>query len=365
MTKKRLFLLLMIFPFFLGAQSQYYCLIQGGKTLRIHPRYPETPFVAKGVEAGVFWKGSGKAPWHTVFKNPESGIAFCYWDLGNPSVLGKAYSVLPTFGQILYEKRKWSLGYDFGFSLTWFSKPYNRLTNPLNIAAGSHLSSISFLRTRIQYRIYPSCLLFLGASITHSSNGNTTSPNLGVNIPSALLGVSYEIPSKVHSNSTKTPLPEWKNEYFYGIRTGFGITENIAPDGPKYPIFTTNFFWGKEASPWFSWRTGTEIFYSQKAREALLEGEVLPKKLNHGSTGVVIYGGGEITAGHISLLAQAGPYLINPYQMEKYRIYTKFGFQFYPYDKQIKRDKQFYGGVYVHAHSGEADFAEIGIGYLF
>ncbi|MBX7242266.1 MAG: acyloxyacyl hydrolase [Bacteroidia bacterium] len=365
MIKTVFVLLSLIFPLFLSAQTQYYCFFQQGKTLRIHPRYPEMDFAAKGLEAGIFRYGNGKAPWHTVFKNAGAGIAFSYWNPGSPQVLGKIYSVTPCFGQILLRKSRWKWDYETGFSLAWFSKPYNRTTNPGNIAVGSHVSSISFLRTKIRYSVFPSVALSLGAGITHSSNGSTTSPNLGVNIPSFLVGVSYEIPGKKSPELTKNPLPDWKNEYFYGIRTGIGITENLVPDGPKYPVFTTNVFWGKEASPWFSWRTGAEVFYSQKSREAILEGELIPKGLNHRSTGVVIYGGGEITAGHISLLAQAGPYLINPFLMEKYRIYTKFGFQFYPFDKQLKKDKQLYMGVYVHAHSGEADFAETGIGYLF
>ena len=364
MKNKVLFLILFLFLGKMYGQIQTHFSFQQGKTLRIHPRYPQTPFAAKGVETGVRFYAKGNPQWHRIFHHPKVGLVFTFWDLGNPQVLGKVYSVLPTLGQTLVGRKKWKWEYDLGFSLAYFTKPYRRVANPTNIAVGSHLSSQLFLRTDFQYILTPSLSFMLGGGFTHCSNGNTTSPNLGVNIPSVMTGVIYTAPTKNKPETEELVLPVWKNEYLYGIRIGGGLTENIAPNGPKYTMLTSNVFWGKDANRWLSWRIGAEVFYSQKAHETLIDGEIIPKGINHHSVGMSVYGGGEITAGHISVLAQAGPYLLNPYMMN-YRIYTKFGFQFYPFDRQDRKRKQVFAGVYVHAHSGEADFAELGLGYLF
>ncbi len=364
---KILYAICLCCPYLLPAQTSLGLILHGGKTVRIHPRYPKTPCFSKGIEGYISLTPSGKAPWHSLLRGPHFGFSFGIWSPGNPEVLGKMYSFMPVFGQLLAEKERWEWDYEIGASLVWFTRPYHRQTNPSNIAVGSHLSSLSFLRTRFFFTLMPSVSLMTGVGIIHSSNGGTSSPNLGVNIPECMVGIMYS----VGNFSSKTQIKEYsrppnrKNAYLWGIRIGLGMTENLAPGGPKYGVSTANIFWGKEATPWLNWRVGSEVFYSYRSKAALIEGEITTKGLNHKATGVVVYGGGEIVAGHIGLLMQAGTYLINPIQMEDYRIYTKLGIQFYPFDRQERNKRQFYTGVYVHAHSGEADFAEIGVGYLF
>ena len=78
--------------------------------------------------------------------------------------------------------------WDFGLSTGW--KPYHKEHNPLNKVVGSKMNAYINLNFLFDWHLNKDWSLDCGVGLTHFSNGNTHSPNAGVNIVSARIGVS-------------------------------------------------------------------------------------------------------------------------------------------------------------------------------
>lgn len=343
---------------YLSTQFQY------GKIVAISPNYPPILHNAKAYQLIYEKKTSGKSHWHSLYHYPRICWVASIWDLGNDEVLGKSFVIQPVFKQTIFHKKNFTLDYNVGVSLAYFTKIFSFNQNPQNTAVGSHLSSTSNIGLAITHTILQKWAYTAGIGLSHFSNGNTSSPNLGINIPAAFVGVSYKIAERQAAPIIKDSLPILSKKIYPAFKIAYGYSEALAPNGPKYPFYSGSFFLNKNIKPWFRLRAGSELFYSQKAKEAMSDLQVEAKSLQNSTWGLAVFAGGELLIGHLSLVMQGGPNILQPFQM-KYRIYSKIGLQYYPFDTQLRPRKQIYAGVYVHAHAGEADFTEVGIGYIF
>lgn len=346
------------------SQSYFSSQFQYGKIVSISPSYPPILHNAKAYQLLFEKKTSGKSHWHSLYHYPSICWAAGIWDLGNDEVLGNSLVIQPIFKQTIFHEKNFTLDYNVSTSLAYFTKIFSFSQNPQNTAVGSHLSSTSNIGVSITHTILQKWAYTAGIGLSHFSNGNTSSPNLGINIPAASLAISYKIAERQAIPIIKDSLPIISKKIYPAIKIAYGFSEALTPNGPKYPFYSGSFFLNKNLSHWFRLRMGSELFYSQKAKEAMYDLQVNTKTLQNSTWGLAVFAGGELLIGHLSLVMQGGPNILQPFQM-KYRIYSKIGLQYYPFDTQLRPRKQIYAGVYVHAHSGEADFTEFGIGYIF
>lgn len=366
-----------IFAFFLffsiinhaqNADNRISVAFHYGRVVKNNHIFPALPQNSPAIEVAYSQKVSGKKTWHSIYHFPEIGISLLWINLGNPDVLGQGISIIPYFSQDLIRRKKFHFQYTLGASLGYISKPYDRVSNPTNNVLGSHINNYSFAQGSFFHQISDKIEVYYGLRASHFSNGNTSIPNLGINIPTGVVGMKYHfLPKTQPQNKSADSLIYPKQKVFSKIspsfRVALGITEKGTAGGPKYPIylasFSLNTIWKKQLRV----KLGTEWFYAMGGRELIVNEEFgLPKFKS--SMGGIVYVGGEFLLGRVGLLAQAGPYLIKPYQMN-HLLYTKLGVQFYLKNQQHFIHNQPFIGVYVHSHTGEADFTEVGFGWIF
>lgn len=341
----------------LHAQQKLSFSYKTGQVLPIHPDYPPST-LAHGFCLAWTKALHGKAAWHHLLKNPSLQLGFQYWTLGNPEVLGNVFTLQPELLLPIHKRMK----VEIGTSIAYFTKTYEPELNPTNIAVGSHLSSTSNLGISYACPIANHYEIALGIGMSHFSNANTSTPNLGVNIPYVSVQAGKKLGNQQAQETAPPMLPDLDKRLHLNLRGGIGMTEALTPNGPKYPIYTLTAFVQKPISRIFRWRAGLEGLYSVYARSSMLDMEM--KDYLSRTYGAVLFGGFSCMLSRISLIGQAGPYLYKPYGMN-YKLYTKFGAEFYPFDTQLRPRKQWFLGIYVHAHSGQADFGELGVGYVF
>ncbi|GAB4403689.1 MAG: hypothetical protein OHK0039_03130 [Bacteroidia bacterium] len=352
------FLLLPVQPLY--AQLWLTAQTYAGTTLRIHPQYPTPTQTATGIEAGIEWAPDGAAM--AGWGSPRAGLVLLHAGTGHPDVLGRGYALLPYLRWTTQPWHGWRASCAVGFSLAWLDRPYDRVTNPTNIATGHALNNLTMLRVQASYEARGPLVWHLALSGFHFSNGHTRYPNLGLNIVGVATGVGYRLgeaaPVAVRSGRwRRVPLRP-------GLRLGYGISGGKAPDGPLYPMYTL-----LVETPWAHWGPATFTaalmgFQSGYVQAFVRDHEVPVRSPSRAALGLTANAGARLALGHFAFQFRVGPYLRRPYLMD-YFLYTELGWEWHfvrPSRQALCRP---YVGLYVHSHSGEADFATCAWGVAF
>lgn len=358
------FFLCLLFLGLTHAQPSYEVSTHLGPTLRIHPAFPEVNPLSHVLEASILFPTSGKKIWHQRYGFPEIGLSLVYSSFGNPEVLGWGVSLMPSLRGLITQRQQWRIQYVLASSLIYASQSFDRVENPTNNVIGARISNLTHFGFEGIWQFHPKLAYVIGISGTHLSNARVRIPNLGINIPALKMGIRYS-PQQTQERKSASPPPSQKGLQVYpGIRLGYGFTSSKVPDGPIYPVylasFNVNTFWRNK----IRFKLGLEGFFNTSISEFYRNHQADWVPLPSGAIGIALYGGFEYALGRFSIVGHLGPYLKRAELMD-YFLYTKLGTQYYLFDQQLKDRKQVYLGIYVHSHSGEADFAEIGLGYLF
>src|SRR5699024_5628449 len=139
------------------------------------------------VEVYANLQTKGKRLWERLYRYPQLGFAFSYYDYGMPQELGKAYSLTGYMDNTLKKWKKSSLRLNLGAGLVYSTRHYIPKENELNTAIGSKFCFA--LRGTIRYEMELTEKLFMNVNFAfrHFSNGGLNKPNNGMNFP--LLGV--------------------------------------------------------------------------------------------------------------------------------------------------------------------------------
>ncbi|MFN0201155.1 MAG: hypothetical protein ACKVTZ_06515 [Bacteroidia bacterium] len=380
-------LLLLLLPFTNHAQTYVQFQTQIGYIVKNHPKFTPVYAPSFGAVVGIVKMTNKPKEWHYLFHFPEIGVNVGFFTFGNLKVLGNAYTFSPHFSQNLWCKKKVDIQYRLGTTLAYASKPYHFVNNPTNTVIGSKINNYSFAELRFLWHLSPQSNLLTAFHVGHFSNGNTSIPNLGINIPAFAVGYEYQwkaadvskydvaaqrelvtnsrckkMYSQEISEMDSVKAKKWSN-FFVSARVGIGMTEKGNGASPKYPIYVGSLSLNRDYKKWLRLKAGVETFYTTAAKEAIVNQDY-PLNPQTAPLGLVAYVGSSFLMGHTALVLQAGPYLKKPYQFD-YTLYTKLGLEFYPYLQQKKYRFQPFLGIYVHSHSGEADFAEASVGYSF
>ena len=87
------------------------------------------------------------------YKKPEYGAGIEVLSLGNPEMLGKAYSIYLHWGFHAVNKNRSKLKIWFAPGVAYVSKIYDPLTNPENTALSNHLNIYFKLASTYAYQI--------------------------------------------------------------------------------------------------------------------------------------------------------------------------------------------------------------------
>ncbi|UOQ75817.1 acyloxyacyl hydrolase [Hymenobacter sp. 5516J-16] len=143
-----------------------------------------------GVEVNLQRQTHGGEPWHAWYRYPKVGVALMYYDYHNPR-LGQSYAASVYINKAFWRTQRQELSFRIGTGVGYFSKRFDQATNHKNTIISSRLNAT--LQTRLEYDVALSeqLGLLLGVGLNHYSNGATTKPNFGINLPTVVLGLNY------------------------------------------------------------------------------------------------------------------------------------------------------------------------------
>ncbi|MVZ66523.1 acyloxyacyl hydrolase [Sphingobacterium sp. DK4209] len=182
-----------------------------------------------------------------IFSKTQQGIGVAVFSFGNDRELGTPIaSYLFQNAEILRLSKLSSLHYEWNFGLSSGWRPYNPVSNPMNMVMGSKVNAYINLGLFFKWRLNKQWNMMTGADFTHFSNGNTEYPNAGLNMIGAKLGLAYNLTEHrpKEGEIVETALvPSFPRHVSYDFvlfgswrRKGieFGNTQVASPD--KYPV---------------------------------------------------------------------------------------------------------------------------------
>lgn len=181
-----------------------------------------------------YLRTGGHKHWHQNYGFPITGFGYYFVDLGNPKVLGRAHSIFGIVNFPLHRRPHFSINFNSGIGLSYFTTYFDVQNNIYNSAMGSHFNSFFDFSLDLQIHAFKHFWLGQSFGLTHSSNGRTNTPNLGINLLTFRLAIRkanyYAFPKQQTFQTDENNQARWM---FNAIASG-GIRERSYPGGTKY-----------------------------------------------------------------------------------------------------------------------------------
>ncbi|MBT9394587.1 acyloxyacyl hydrolase [Hymenobacter sp. NST-14] len=330
---------------------------------------PHTPAVRHlavshptGVEVNVQRQTNGSAPWHAWYRYPKVGLAFTYYNYHNP-MLGRSYAVSAYVNKTFWRRARQEVNFRLGTGLGYFPVRFNPAANPKNTIVSSRLNATLLARLEYDVALTEHLGLLLGLGLNHYSNGATTKPNFGINLPTLLLGLNYH-PQRpfVPLSTAPAPAPADLGRTFLNLSTSVGWKQRSETDPARYLVNSLTLAAGRRINRKSNLVIGLEGFYDrsllaqQRADEAAARlrdpayaGGPQPDVKKAG-----VYVGHELLFGRLAFVSHLGFYLYNPYKSNKF-YYERLGLKYHFTDR-------LFGNVDLKIHRGAADVIEWRLG---
>ncbi|UOR04296.1 acyloxyacyl hydrolase [Hymenobacter aerilatus] len=338
-------------PYVVGAYAQ-------GSFVMAH-----TPAVAHlavshptGVEVNIQRQTTGTAPWHAWYRYPKIGLALVYYDYHNP-MLGQSFAATSYINKAIWRTARQELNFRLGTGLGYFTTSYDRYTNNKNIMIGSRLTATLQARVEYDVALTDHLGLLLGVAFNHYSNGATTKPNRGINLPSVVLGVNYhQLRNFRPQPDAMVAKPDDIGHYFVNLSASYASKQLRETDqwtNRRYSAFSATVAVGRRLNRKSNLMLGLEGFQDQSLRAAQRDtaraGSNLPDIRKAG-----IYVGHELLFGRLAFVSHLGVYIYNPYKSNPY-YYERLGLK-YHFTKRV------FGNVDLKVHRAAADALELRVG---
>lgn len=294
---------------------------------------------------------------HTVFERayhyPEVGLAYCYFALGNPDVVGNAQAIYPFVNFPLARSKKLQLGLRIGGGIGYINKVFNAHENFKNNAISSHINGVMSLRFCLDYKLNIKSKLSFGLGLTHWSNGSTVVPNLGINVNTVCLSYQHFFGKESKYNRDSLPLfkSTWKNSFFIAA-----FHKQIVPAGGS--SFLVGTIYGNRSYQFnrkSSLGYGVDLFYNKAIIESLKRQDLAPTAIDAWRAGIHL--SYMLSMGDCAITIENGVYVYGKLDGDTW-LYTRLGVR-------QKLSKHFFACVNLKTHYAKADFFEFGVGYEF
>ena len=303
------------------------------------------------VQLNMFYTPDGHKDWHRYTRFSDIGLAIMQIETGS-NELGTAYGFIPYIGLFPHRSKLLDWTGQFGMGLGYFTKKWDRTELRKNVMIGSHLNLAVTLQTELQWHLTPSLDITTGLAFTHLSNAGTTKPNLGINIPSASIGLRYTLDRGL-SPLKVTDSTEVKQQHeMIILGAGFINQFDVLLD---YRVATTlSFEYGRyNASKRNRYHAALDIFYNGELRDFYENEGIEYNSIDEFQVG--ISGGYSRIIGRMSLYLGMGVYAI-AHELPSLSIYNRVGLRYRPTNRLIINGT-------VKTHLFVADYFELGIGY--
>ena len=355
--------------------------------------------------ANFNWEhGSNPQEWAQRLKGPRTGLTLGYANYGNTDSLGSSITAMPTIEFNIFKKEK--LKVLVGMGASYFTTKYDPITNPNNQGITTDIT-FSF-RAFLHYQILSGERIDwrTGVGYFHHSNGHTNLPNQGLNSFLVSLSADIKDTGKPDVGPPDFSFSRTANDYI-SIRGGYGINVlSLAEvfNDPK-SVYTLSGEYGKVFNN--TWKIGGGAYYRFyehyydyiKGNESLVqdgaEFDFFRKDPWRYATNFGIYGTGEVLLNHFGIHVQIGLNLHKPaYKIDwrinegwdnpprdlppnwvfgefntkfklKNAISSRMGLKYYLIGTNKQPKNNIFAGVHINSNLGQADFAEVSLGYVY
>ncbi len=311
-----------------------------------------------GGEVRAEWQATGRKPWHAAWRYPKTGIAVAYYDLHNP-ILGHCFSVSPYATKFIYRSARQQVHFRLGVGIGYFTNSFSLTDNRKNTIVSTPLNAAIHFRFEYALRISEHLDTEVALAFQHYSNGATSKPNFGINLPTASVGFSLHRSRWLPPSGARTllPLPAGQRRWFVDLATSVGWRQWSPYDRRRYLVNGVHGQVGRRMNQKNNLTAGLDYFYD---RSLLVQRVVDTIDVTYRpSTTVDVTKIGAVV-GHELLLGQLafdwhfGWYLYAPYRSAT-PYYARIGLK-YLFTKHV------FGCVDLKAHRGSADVIEWKVG---
>ena len=305
-----------------------------------------------GLEVNLQRQTTGAAPWHGWYKYPKVGLALLYYDFHNP-ILGQAFAGSLYISKTFSRNAKHDLSFRLGTGLAYLTNPYSQETNHKNTIASSALNATLQMRLEYDRAITPHLGLLVGLGLNHFSNGATTRPNFGVNLPTVVLGLNYHQQRPAPTTNANAPKPADVGHNFLNFSTSLGYVQRNESDHRKYLVNSVTAAIGRRINRKSNLLLGVEGFYDRSLtanlNDTLRAGAPRPDVKKAG-----IFVGHELLFGRLAFDSHLGFYVYAPYKSST-PYYERLGLKYHFTDL-------IFGAIDLKIHRGAADVIEFKAG---
>lgn len=318
----------------------------------------------QGHPTGVFVsyniKTYGIEDWHGVYNYPDYGISIGYQDYKS-EILGKLYSVYGHYNfYLLNRTSKNQLILRAGIGLAYNTNPYDRETNNKNTAFGTAINSSTYFKLYYQRNYLLGNLGVTGGlTFIHASNSNVKSPNSGVNVWAATVGLNYNLTPKDPSITfiPTTDIAKITEPIKINIAVRGGVNESpIIGSGVK-PFFVASAYIDKRISRKSAFQFGSDLYISPMLKDYYELNLTIPQtdlEETDSFSRVGLFVGYELFINKLSIEGQLGYYVKYPFEFNG-RVYETLGLKRYFNEK-------WFATIRLKAHAADAETVEFGFG---
>lgn len=188
-----------------------------------------------------------------MFPDTYQGLGIGYNNFFDSNEIGTPISVYVLQGsRIARLSRNLSIDYEWNFGASFGWKKYDEDTNPYNTVVGSSVNAFINLDIMLSWQFARDWRLMAGIDISHFSNGNTSSPNAGVNTLGARIGVMHSFSAK-DAATAALPRINIKPHMSYDlVLYGAWRKRGIITDDEKFMVPSTFAVAGLNFSPMYN-----------------------------------------------------------------------------------------------------------------
>lgn len=293
----------------------------------------------------------GSKAWHNANNLPQWGVFFFYGSTGSQRHIGNMAGLAPFINIPIVKTKSFSSKLRAAMGLGWVQKPYDKITNHKNVLIGSHLNGYMGFLWQNEWQLTKRLAFNAGFSFTHLSNGGSTLPNLGLNIPAATVGLRYGTAQSTAPKTFENPFK--RARWQYSLYAGGGIKQAPWVESKRYLITTLTGEVGKAYQLGIV-SAGAVVHINPSLEVHPLGIPSLKRKGNFLQGGV--FGAYEHNLGKLSIPLQLGAYVWNkdlsPQLFQniglRYRVAPSWKLQ-----------------ALLKTHMGQADHIQLGVGYTF
>ena len=320
-----------------------------------------TPTQVTLLQASLITQTQGSKSWQKYWGNPKLGTNFSYFDYGNPDILGFSYGLTRSIGWNLLDRGKHQLSLELGLGLTYITRRYDKLHNPLNSAIGSHLNNLTQIQLSYSYTLTPYLGLELGGHFSHASNAKTVTPNSGINSTGMYVGLSTPLSRPKNNLTTSKDSIKQGRRLGLDVLAGRGFSQYSFTGGYNYATYFGSLGAYYKVSPFLHLIAGGEYEYSQSVFQFYYEdfdpADVARRKASNSAVFVAT----ELLFGQVGFRVQSGYYLPYPSMSaisSDFYIKLNFNYFFLP----TSYTTQPYIGVLMKTHLSVAQYFGLVVG---